>query len=282
MLNFKKARTALGLSQALVANKLGIAQNTYSQYETGVREPSISLLHELSHLYEVSIDYLLGNVNINYDDAHLEWYLSILDRQQKYVSEIKDILKSVKPEDRMKVVNLYKKDFDQAIGDTFVCDEFRLLGQYMNFFEFKGLLSVIKVLFPDVYEAYDKIDRDTKSFTSIWGFDYKNNKFKDVDSAINFLNENDCLDFNAYNYKENENLRDKIFNKAMILKERLENNEDITDLLNNTGRNFEQEYIDHWMICEKEKIAKAIKIGKEEKDLAKKEYEETIKLFKNQ
>lgn len=39
--------------------ELNIAQNTLSQYETGVREPDLKTLRLLADFFDVSIDYLL-------------------------------------------------------------------------------------------------------------------------------------------------------------------------------------------------------------------------------
>ena len=39
--------------------ELNIAQNTLSQYETGIREPDLSTLKNLADYFNVSVDYLL-------------------------------------------------------------------------------------------------------------------------------------------------------------------------------------------------------------------------------
>ena len=51
------------LTQQQVANYLHIGQNTYSQYETGHRQMSVSALISLATLYQTSVDYLLGLTN---------------------------------------------------------------------------------------------------------------------------------------------------------------------------------------------------------------------------
>ncbi|MFR6571305.1 MAG: helix-turn-helix domain-containing protein [Christensenellales bacterium] len=48
------------LTQTQIAQKLHMAQNTYSQYETGRIEWTATLLVQLATLYGVSVDYLLG------------------------------------------------------------------------------------------------------------------------------------------------------------------------------------------------------------------------------
>ena len=58
--NLKKAREAIGLTQPQVADKLGISDGTYKNYEQGKREPNNTLLLKIADLYEVTTDYLLG------------------------------------------------------------------------------------------------------------------------------------------------------------------------------------------------------------------------------
>ncbi len=63
MENLKLLRLQYGFSQDYVAKKLNIKQNTYSQYETGVREIPINALITLANLYDTSIDYIVGITN---------------------------------------------------------------------------------------------------------------------------------------------------------------------------------------------------------------------------
>lgn len=46
--------------QEYIANYLGITQQTYSNYELGLREIPLHHIVNLSNLYQVSTDYLLG------------------------------------------------------------------------------------------------------------------------------------------------------------------------------------------------------------------------------
>lgn len=56
----KMLRISNGFTQAAIAEKLHVRQNTYSQYENGVREIPIESLKELAVIYETSIDYIVG------------------------------------------------------------------------------------------------------------------------------------------------------------------------------------------------------------------------------
>lgn len=53
-------RKQRGLSQVELAGKVGIAQNTLSQYETGIRMPTWQISQSLAALFGVSIGYLMG------------------------------------------------------------------------------------------------------------------------------------------------------------------------------------------------------------------------------
>ena len=51
------------LTQKKLAEMLHISQNTYSQYENGVRQLPIEILIQLSEIYNVSTDYILRLTN---------------------------------------------------------------------------------------------------------------------------------------------------------------------------------------------------------------------------
>lgn len=59
-----------------VADYLCCGTSVYSRYETGAREPSIDVLLKLSRLYDVSVDYLIGNdviTNTSITKQEAEW-----------------------------------------------------------------------------------------------------------------------------------------------------------------------------------------------------------------
>ena len=58
--NIRALREQNHLTQTQLAQKLHMAQNTYSQYETGKIEWTAPLLIQLAQLYGVTVDYLLG------------------------------------------------------------------------------------------------------------------------------------------------------------------------------------------------------------------------------
>jgi repressor LexA len=56
-------RKAHNLSQKTLAENLKIAQNTLSQYETGKREPDLETLQAIASYFDVSVDYLLNEMD---------------------------------------------------------------------------------------------------------------------------------------------------------------------------------------------------------------------------
>lgn len=56
----KALRTDLDLNQADVAEKLGVSQSVYGNYEQDKRRPDFETLVKICAFYHVSSDYLLG------------------------------------------------------------------------------------------------------------------------------------------------------------------------------------------------------------------------------
>lgn len=56
----KTLRSARGWTQADLARQLGMSRNGVNSWEQGVSMPSLESLIELSKVFSVSIDYLLG------------------------------------------------------------------------------------------------------------------------------------------------------------------------------------------------------------------------------
>ena len=59
-IRLKILREKAGLSQAELAQRLGIAQSTVGGWESGKREPNFAMLLTLSNFFQVSSDFLLG------------------------------------------------------------------------------------------------------------------------------------------------------------------------------------------------------------------------------
>lgn len=64
----KLLRDKTGKSQEDIAKAIGISRARYSHYENNHVEPDMSLIRQLSELYNVSTDYLLGITEIPHRD----------------------------------------------------------------------------------------------------------------------------------------------------------------------------------------------------------------------
>lgn len=62
----KELRKQKKLTQRELAEKIGVKQNSYSDWENGKSEPSLAKLTQLGHTLESTIDYLLGYSDVNY------------------------------------------------------------------------------------------------------------------------------------------------------------------------------------------------------------------------
>lgn len=59
----KKLRLKENMTQAQLAQKLGLTKSVISAYETGLRLPSYDILIHIAKIFNVSTDYLLGLEN---------------------------------------------------------------------------------------------------------------------------------------------------------------------------------------------------------------------------
>ena len=59
--NILELRKKNGLSQEELADKVGVSRQTISKWELGETAPDIKQAKELSRIFKVSLDYLVGN-----------------------------------------------------------------------------------------------------------------------------------------------------------------------------------------------------------------------------
>ena len=88
------------LTQTALAIKLNVTQNMISFYESEKNEPSINTLIEMSKIFGVSVDYIIGNSDIPYRPENI-----LANKTDSFEAELLQAFK---------VLNNYKKQ--QAIG----------------------------------------------------------------------------------------------------------------------------------------------------------------------
>ena len=59
--NIKSVRIELGYTQKQIAEKLGVVESCYANWEQGRTEPNISTLRKLGEIFGVSVDELLSD-----------------------------------------------------------------------------------------------------------------------------------------------------------------------------------------------------------------------------
>ena len=62
--NIYELRKLNRFTQREVAQRLGISQPSYIRYENGSAEPTLENLVKIADLYDVSVDFLLGRIEI--------------------------------------------------------------------------------------------------------------------------------------------------------------------------------------------------------------------------
>lgn len=77
----KKLRAKSGLSQSELASRINISKSALAMYETGKREPNFEIVKRMANFFDVSIDYLLGQIN---NPLHFE-----TDDLRKEIAEMK-------------------------------------------------------------------------------------------------------------------------------------------------------------------------------------------------
>lgn len=72
------SRAALGLGQGDFADKLGIARNTYNQYEMGVNRPPVDSALKMREMFALTLDWIYAG-----DSSALKWELADKIRQMR-------------------------------------------------------------------------------------------------------------------------------------------------------------------------------------------------------
>lgn len=103
----KSMRESLGLSQAGLAEIIGITQQAINKYENSSTEPDIENLTKLAEFFDTSIDYLVGATDVapgeedtgDYQFSSkelkvMEKYKTLSDDNQKLINKTLDALQN--------------------------------------------------------------------------------------------------------------------------------------------------------------------------------------------
>lgn len=76
-------RKRLGMNQSELAERVGVSQKSISKYELGTRNPSYEVLSKMAKLFDVSIDYLIGNSDNPHPEKHRGLFFFFFDEDLK-------------------------------------------------------------------------------------------------------------------------------------------------------------------------------------------------------
>ena len=91
------------LTQTALALKLNVTQNMISFYESGKNEPSLNTLIEMSKIFGVSIDYIIGNSDVPYKADRL-----LVDNTTLLEAELLDIFKTLSINEKQQAIGAIK------------------------------------------------------------------------------------------------------------------------------------------------------------------------------
>lgn len=93
----RKLRVDAKLTMDDLANKVGVKKSTISMWENSNVVPRDDILIKLSAIFDVSIDYLLGNINRGApSNTKLEYIQRNLEKlDEKKLSQAESVLKAV-------------------------------------------------------------------------------------------------------------------------------------------------------------------------------------------
>ena len=101
MKRLAELRKEKGLNQVGLGLKLNVSQKMISAYESGVHQPSIDTLVEMSKIFNVSVDYLIGTSNIKLPAEKL-----LKDSASPEETELLSLFKELSKEKQQKAIGI--------------------------------------------------------------------------------------------------------------------------------------------------------------------------------
>ncbi|WP_226680724.1 helix-turn-helix domain-containing protein [Sutcliffiella horikoshii] len=96
----KKLRHEKGITQDKIATKMNTPRSSYSKLETGKQEPSVEQLVQLSQIFSVDINYLIGRK----EEVEQKRYIDVMDDELEcFFRE----LRVASQESRKKLMNIW-------------------------------------------------------------------------------------------------------------------------------------------------------------------------------
>jgi len=96
--NLKTLREKKGISQAALAEELGISQQAVNKYENKPTEPDIATLVKIANYFDTSIDFLVGNSEFDHKVEKVSEYqlndieINVMEDYRSLSHEQKDLV----------------------------------------------------------------------------------------------------------------------------------------------------------------------------------------------
>lgn len=107
----KRLRENRGYTQQQLAKALNVSKNSVSHYELNISMPGLDVLLEISDLFDVSLDYLLGRTDVNLSSNLLN---KQIDKDMTVAQAVESILKLDKQHRSDFIKLLYYIEADNA------------------------------------------------------------------------------------------------------------------------------------------------------------------------
>lgn len=89
------------LNQVGLGMKLNVSQKMISAYERGTHQPSVEILIEMSKIFNVSVDYIIGNSNIKTPEGKFS-----KDGLSNDEIELLDIFRDLNKEEQQRAIGI--------------------------------------------------------------------------------------------------------------------------------------------------------------------------------
>ena len=106
--NLKKLRNEKGIIQQQLADVIGISQQSVNKYENHNIEPDIATLIQLARFFDTSVDYLIGNTDINRMIENVKNF-DLNDDEAKIIGGYRKLYKDEKESIRL-IIDNYNKN----------------------------------------------------------------------------------------------------------------------------------------------------------------------------
>lgn len=110
----RKARKNKNLTQAEVAEKLGVTRSVIARYESGINDPSTENIVTLAEIYEVTTDYLLGKTDLMVRESKSTYDVSTNDIEMDEALSLARRIKKLPPAERRVIEIIISSAEDQG------------------------------------------------------------------------------------------------------------------------------------------------------------------------